>query len=494
MNDKRIALIGILLLTLLAALVRIPFLGHESFWKDELSIWSFVNVPTLSQAIYNGAIVDPHPPLYMVIVFPIVHLLGMSEAAFRLPSALIGIASVPLIYILASRAFSWREGLIAAAFMALMFRPIYYSLEARNYMLLGAASITLGIAWVTVAKATVERQRLSLKSLAGYAILVALAPYSHYFGVLLAVVMFAHLGWRSRSLNSGRKNVATLMGITALLYLPWLPFAAKTFGRSNNAFWISKPHLDAPVVFFTFFYGKSPILVFLMTTIAVGYLIFAGQRKTGNSDIVKENPTWSREVALLLVVWLAGPFFITLIKSLLSTSFFLNRYFFICLPAAYLCTARGITLMSDLRKSPILAPAITSLIIVMAWTQMVILQHMFTKSARSEYREAVQYVERNLAAKNGKVIPVLSTQPMLSYYVDQPNSGLILAAADHIDTNLPSTKTYLELNHPTEFWFLDARDDNLLAGRQFFNPVGYSQEKYRKFKDIVAIHYIKSNP
>ncbi len=496
MKDRRHAIIWIVLLTVLAAAVRLPLLGHESFWKDELSIWSFVNVPTLSQAIYNGAIVDPHPPLYMVVVFPMVHLFGMSEAAFRLPSALFGIVSVPLIYDLGTKLFTWREGVISAAFMALMFRPLYYSLEARNYILLGLTSITLGIAWAAVTRAISEKRPIPVKTLFGYSILVVLAPYSHYFGALLGLVMFIHLIWRSAALKSGQKSVWILMGFTALLYSPWLPFAAKTFSRSNSAFWIPKPHIDAPVVFFAFFFGKSPILVGLMTLLVFGYLIFTLVKPENAGTKEKPNPLLNKEFALLLAVWLAGPFCITLAKSLVSTSFFLNRYFFICLPAAYLCAARGITLLGAKRGSPIFAPALTACILSGAWISMVFQDHVFFKSSRAQYREAVNYVSRQVTGHSGMTMPVLTTQPMLAYYTDRPGTGLTLVAADHIDTSLPTTQNYLDLNHPSEFWYLDARDDYRLDESNAippFAPTGYKPRERKKFKDIAVIHFVNNS-
>ncbi len=84
------------------------------------------------------------PPLYYVLAWPWAHVFGTGEIALRSFSAVIGTATVPLMYAAGKELVSRRAGLIAAALTATSPLMIWYSQEARAYALLvlfGAASL-----------------------------------------------------------------------------------------------------------------------------------------------------------------------------------------------------------------------------------------------------------------------------------------------------------------------------------------------------------------
>jgi 4-amino-4-deoxy-L-arabinose transferase-like glycosyltransferase len=57
-------------------------------------------------------------PLYMYVMAGVFHLLGSTDVTLRLTSAMIGIATIPLLYLLGRELYSRRIGLLAAAVMA----------------------------------------------------------------------------------------------------------------------------------------------------------------------------------------------------------------------------------------------------------------------------------------------------------------------------------------------------------------------------------------
>jgi len=61
---------------------------------------------------------DYKPPLYFYLVLPFVKVLGLNIWAVRLPSALLGIASVYLIYLLTTKLFNKNIGLLSALILA----------------------------------------------------------------------------------------------------------------------------------------------------------------------------------------------------------------------------------------------------------------------------------------------------------------------------------------------------------------------------------------
>jgi uncharacterized membrane protein len=89
--------------------------------------------------------IDIHPPLYYALLQIWVALVGKSDVAIRLLSALIGTATIPVLYALARRLFDeTRVAIFAAGVIALAPFHIYYSQEARMYglvTLLGLASV-----------------------------------------------------------------------------------------------------------------------------------------------------------------------------------------------------------------------------------------------------------------------------------------------------------------------------------------------------------------
>lgn len=127
---------------LVAIFLRLPWLGLKSLWLDEVLSANFAT-PVMADVDFI------HPPLYYVIVHYALSLLGRSEFALRLPSALFSLANVGLVYVLGSKLINRRAGLMAAALLAVSPLDIWYGQEARNYAAVAfmALLMTLGLAW-----------------------------------------------------------------------------------------------------------------------------------------------------------------------------------------------------------------------------------------------------------------------------------------------------------------------------------------------------------
>ena len=90
--------------------------------------------------IHTVVHVETTPPLYFVLIWAWAHLFGTGEVALRSVSLLAGVALVPIAYLSARDLVNVRAGVVAAALVT--FNPflIWYSQEARAYMLLAALS------------------------------------------------------------------------------------------------------------------------------------------------------------------------------------------------------------------------------------------------------------------------------------------------------------------------------------------------------------------
>ncbi len=119
----------ILGLTLLAAALRLFKLGQWSLWIDEgNTLW-------LTEHL-SGKIPTDAYPLFFWLERLMVEITGTSEFALRLMPALLGIASVPLSYLLFRKPAGERAAFWGALLLALSPWHLFWSQNARYYTLL----------------------------------------------------------------------------------------------------------------------------------------------------------------------------------------------------------------------------------------------------------------------------------------------------------------------------------------------------------------------
>src|SRR5512139_3222061 len=152
----------LVLIFALAAFLRFYLLDGQSFWNDE---GNSARIAERSlQLITEGAAGDIHPPLYYYLLHFWRSVFGSSEFALRSLSAALGVLLVALTFLIGRKAFSLGAGLLAAFVAAINPFQVYYSQEARMYMLLaviGAAAtfflLRLLEEWSTRNQAAVEQ-------------------------------------------------------------------------------------------------------------------------------------------------------------------------------------------------------------------------------------------------------------------------------------------------------------------------------------------------
>ena len=80
-------LVGVALLTLIAAALRLHDIGADGLWKNELFSLVWIR-NSYSYLMTNGLLLETNPPFYYVVLKAWVGLFGSSETALRMPSAL----------------------------------------------------------------------------------------------------------------------------------------------------------------------------------------------------------------------------------------------------------------------------------------------------------------------------------------------------------------------------------------------------------------------
>jgi mannosyltransferase len=236
-------------LTVVAAILRFATIGSQSYWLDESQAAHELSLSFGSMLrAWNSA--EWNPPLYLIIAWPWARLFGTGEVGLRSLSAVLGVGLVPLLYLCGAELVSRRAGLVAAALAAVSPFMIWYSQEAREYMLLvvlcTGSLLFFARAW---------RSRSS-RDLLWWAVLSALALLTQYFAGFLIAVEGLMLVYRLRS----RASLIALAA-QAVVLAPLVPHVIPRL--QSRASFITMEHLavrlqQVPVTFGLNTLYKSP--------------------------------------------------------------------------------------------------------------------------------------------------------------------------------------------------------------------------------------------
>lgn len=227
-------------LILLAAVLRFATITKASIWHDEG--FTMMLVARNPAQIWAGSARDVHPPLFYELLHGWTQIFGRSELAARSMSAVAGLATIYVCYLLVKRYFSRQAATIVLLLLAVAPFLIRYSQEARMYGLLGLFTIS-----GTYVLLRYLEKRDDPWWLASYALLMAAGLYTHYFTVLVLVAHWLYVAtlempWRWRFGKSFWLSWRWFLTNCAVivLWLPWLPSFYGQFSRGQGISWIPK--------------------------------------------------------------------------------------------------------------------------------------------------------------------------------------------------------------------------------------------------------------
>jgi mannosyltransferase len=198
-------------LMLVAAVLRFATITSQSYWLDESQAAHELGL-SFGAMLHAWSTTEWNPPLYLLIAWPWAQLFGTGELALRSLSALLGVAVIPLLYLGGRELISSRAGLAAAALAAVNPFLIWYSQEAREYMLL--VTLCAASLWCFARAWTAPTGRRLL----WWAVVSALALLTQYFAGFLIAAEGLALVYRARS----RASVAALAAMAVVL-APLIP-------------------------------------------------------------------------------------------------------------------------------------------------------------------------------------------------------------------------------------------------------------------------------
>jgi hypothetical protein len=274
-------------LTLLAAVLRLSTLDLQSFWYDEAFTPVHVLHPSLAATLRAVSHTENSPPLWYLLEWLDYRVLGSGEIALRLPSALAGIATVPVAWGIGGLLAGRRAAIASAALVAVNPLFVWYSQEARAY---GLFVLTGALAILCLLRL---RERPSAPRAALFAAAGVLALATHYFAVFLLVAMAL---WLLAEPATRRLSLLALAPIAAA-GLALLPLISAQGGHGTQ--WIGRWPLSERLQAIPQYYltGNSgaPLGHGFELLLGLPLLAAAGLGVWRMFEVPASKPEWGRE-------------------------------------------------------------------------------------------------------------------------------------------------------------------------------------------------------
>lgn len=201
-------------IVLLAAALRFATLGVQSLDGDE-GFTADIASRSFGAAMSQIPHTESTPPLFYALTWLWAKLAGTSEYALRSVSALAGTLAVPTVYAIGTRLHSRHAGLVAAVLAAVSPLLVWYSQEARSYMLF---MLLAALSFLAFLRALDGERRW----LAWWALASAAALATHYFAAVTVVPEAIWLLARAQAPRRERIAAVAAVAVAALALLPLL--------------------------------------------------------------------------------------------------------------------------------------------------------------------------------------------------------------------------------------------------------------------------------
>lgn len=381
-------------ITAVALALRLVY-ASQSLLGDEFFTYEIATKPSLGDVFTGIDESESTPPLIYVLTW-LAAKLGDAADTIRLPSLVLGTATVPVLFLLARRAGGTPAGLIAAGALALSPFALYYGSEARAY---AAAAFFVTVAALLLLAAL---ERDSRRWWAALAAAIAAAALTHYTaGFALAwlglwALLFRRERWRA---------VVVTFAAAGAAFAAWLPFAQEgaapfvigvfaplTLG--NVGYGLSHAMYGLPAVPISDAPGLPAVVVLYAVTLAA-----AGGLALRVSRGVKP------ELVLLAGLAVATPVGV-LAYSLVSSDLFIARNLFVSVPAAFACIGAGLAALPALPRVAAVAAGAVALGVAAASGD-------GDRGRRPAFGEVANYVESRTAPADPVVeVEVLPDGPI----------------------------------------------------------------------------------
>ena len=200
--------------------IRFLALGQQSFCSDEVCSVTAARGEAgirLTDVIFNA-----HGPLYLVLLRGWMHVFGHTETQIRILSAILGSVGLPLFYRMTLRLAGRTVGIIALVILACSPFYLFYSQEARNYILLFDTGLLAIPAFMN------EIERRTRKSFLVALLTIAATCLASLAGFFLLVLNGIYVLTVGRRLRYPLRRFLLLALLSAVILSPWIIRGAAT--------------------------------------------------------------------------------------------------------------------------------------------------------------------------------------------------------------------------------------------------------------------------
>jgi len=378
------------------SILRIYELGRESLHIDEAATAIGSSLPSIPALIQYWFSVGHQSPYFLMMHYWI-KLFGQSEFALRLPSAVFGVMSIYIMFLLARRLFNnEKTALLSSYLLAVSTINIYYSQCARPYSIV----VFLVLMSFLFLLRALEKNTKPLWATYICFTLFSLLINTSTLPILICHLLFIVLFWtRYRSyIKPGR--IALVFGLILLAYLPFLVmFIRPNIRYIDAAGRFSMLSLNTFMHHFNIFGGeiyqeimyanptRNPALIIPTNIfgIMLSMLCLAGVF----NSLKARNRNRECKTVTLLTLWLAIPIVLPFIFShLVAPVFGPVRYVLYVSCAYYLLIGKGVM---SLKKN--LRLLLLTFIVLMG---LVSLQEYYRVEKRTNWKNIANYIEQNI--------------------------------------------------------------------------------------------------
>ena len=387
----------LLAILVLGSILRFYHIDFQSIWLDEIHTMIEGNPSLPYSEFYEIMLLrEQMPHLYYNIVRIFSFIFGHSTFTVRILSSILGVLSIYSIFLLAKEIANKKTGYFAALLMSVNYFHIWYSQEARPYVLLSLLTI------LSYYRLVIFLKNFSYKNAILYGFFTALMINTHFFGLFVLVAQALVISYfvfeadkQKWKINIFTSLVAGLT--TIILWIPSIPvFLIITKIKS---FWIQPPTAEVYIGLFKEFFGYAESVIFIASLVSAYYFI-----KVFSSKYVKtENKNNNLVFGFIIIsTWVFITLLIPYIRTYIDVPMIISRYFISVLPAAILVIAIGL----DKIKSTIVQKIIIIVFIIGSLVDLFLVKDYYNSITKTQYRELAKDVIKKNRYTNAKIYSV----------------------------------------------------------------------------------------
>lgn len=434
---------------------------NQSLWMDEAISALAVKGNNFLGLIANFSLGDTHPPFYYLLLKTWTLIFGYSEISLRLPSVVLGVATVYVIYLIGKKIAGEKLGIISALFLVTSGLHLYYSQEARMYAL-STFAVSLTVYFFLKVREKAKQTDWVFLSLS-----LLLVGLSDYLPLLIIPVLWIWGLLSKKNRQWWKKFLLSHLPLAIFVFL-WSPiFRAQSISTKNYlqvfSAWASvlgKASMkELSLVWVKFILGRisfTPKFVYGLVVIAASAPFIAGLFNS-----LKKN----KQVPIIRL-WLVVPLFFAFVGSIFIPGFSYFRMIFV-LPAFYILVAFG---LAKIRFGYLLTAVVVILNLIFSGT------YLFNRNFwREDWKGAVSFLDQT----------VKGDEPVIMVYPEPFSPYRWYAKRDLV-------KAVSVIGKAPALYTLDYLMDLTDPKRNLFDKLkslGFQQTKVYSFRGVGQIRY-----